>query len=173
MRKLCIMCCVLFCSLNAMAQGIDLGVKTGINFASLSDVESSDNKTGYTFGLFAGIKFTKKIGIQADVLYSAQGIKDLDLNYLNVPIVLRYFIFKKLNVQVGPQFGFVVDDNLSDIFNGDVESNSFDMSGVVGLGYDLPLGFRVAGIYNFGFKDAVDNLGKNNVFNLSVGYSFL
>jgi hypothetical protein len=173
MKKAFIICCLFLSTYSIYAQGVDLGIKAGLNFASLTDAKDSDNKTGYTFGMFAGIKFSKKLAIQGDLLYSAQGVDDIDLNYVNVPIVLRYFIFKKLNVQVGPQFGFVVDDNVKEIFNSTAESNSFDMSGVLGIGYDLPLGFRVAGIYNFGFKDAVDNLGKNSVFNVSVGYSFL
>ncbi len=178
MKKLFFTCFLLIITLQSKAQGIDLGVKAGLNFANLTDAANlnSDSKTGYTFGIFAGIKFTKKIAIQGDILYSAQGLKDLDLNYVNVPIVLRYFVFKKLNLQVGPQFGFIVDDNVKKLFQNEGindESKSFDMSGVIGLGYDLPLGFRVAGIYNFGFSDTSENLGKNSVFNLSVGYSFL
>jgi uncharacterized protein (UPF0128 family) len=173
MKKLLFTCFLLLITLNSKAQGVDLGIKAGINFAELTDASDLDNKTGYTFGLFAGIKFSDKIGIQGDLLYSAQGVDDIDLNYVNVPIVLRYFIISKLNVQVGPQFGFVVDDNVKDVFKNTAESKTFDLSGIVGLGYDLPLGFRVEGRYNFGFSDAVDELGKNSVFNLSVGYSFL
>jgi uncharacterized protein (UPF0128 family) len=173
MKKLLFTCFLLLITLNSKAQGVDLGIKAGINFAELTDASDLDNKTGYTFGLFAGIKFSDKIGIQGDLLYSAQGVDDIDLNYVNVPIVLRYFIISKLNVQVGPQFGFVVDDNVKDVFKNTAESKTFDLSGIVGLGYDLPLGFRVEGRYNFGFSDAVDNLGKNSVLNLSVGYSFL
>jgi hypothetical protein len=173
MKKVCIVCCLLISSLSIWAQGIDLGVKAGVNFANLSDAKNFDSKTGYTFGFFAGIKFSDKIGIQGDLLYSAQGVDDIDLNYVNVPIVLRYFIISKLNVQVGPQFGFVVDDNVKEFFGNSLEKKDFDLSGIVGLGYDLPLGFRVEGRYNFGFSDAIDDLGKNSVFNLSVGYSFL
>ena len=175
MKKLFFTCFLLIITLQSNAQGIDLGFKAGVNFAKLTDAANlnSDSKTGYTFGVFAGVKFTKKIAIQGDILYSAQGLKDLDLNYVNVPIVLRYFIFKKLNLQVGPQFGFIVDDNVKELLGGTDDSESFDISGVVGIGYDLPLGFRVAGIYNFGFSDASETLGKNSVFNLSVGYSFL
>lgn len=178
MKKLFFTCFLLLFTLNSKAQGIDLGIKAGVNFAELTDASDFNRKTGYTFGVFAGIKFSDKIGIQGDLLYSAQGVDDIDLNYVNVPIVLRYFIVGKLNIQVGPQFGFVVDDNIKDVFKNTAESKTFDLSGVVGLGYDLPLGFRVAGIYNFGFSDAIDhsnniNLGKNSVFNLSVGYSFL
>jgi hypothetical protein len=173
MKKLLFTCFLLLITLNSKAQGVDLGVKAGLNFASLTDATDLDNKTGYTFGLFAGIKFSDKIGIQGDLLYSAQGVDDIDLNYVNVPIVLRYFIISKLNVQVGPQFGFVVDDNVKELFGNNLEKKDFDLSGIVGLGYDLPLGFRVEGRYNFGFSEAIDNLGKNSVFNLSVGYSFL
>ena len=50
-----------------------------------------------------------------------------------------------------------------------------DIAGVVGLGLDLPLGFRIDGRYNFGLTEILPDVSglKNNVFSLSVGWSFL
>jgi hypothetical protein len=58
----------------------------------------------------------------------------------------------------------------------DIAVNDFDVSAVVGLGYDVPLGLRLEARYNFGFSDVIDvegASGKNSVVTLSVGYSFL
>lgn len=159
---------------STQAQGIDFGIKAGMNFATLSDASGLDNKTGFVFGGFAGIKFSKKLGIQADLLYSQQGAEsnlgDIDLDYVNVPIVLRYFLIGGLNLQVGPQFGFVTNSD----FPTENDSKNFDTSGVVGLGYDLPLGLRVEGRYIFGFSEVAEiGDSKNQVFTLAVGYSFL
>ena len=49
---------------------------------------------------------------------------------------------------------------------------STDVSGVVGLGLDLPLGFRVDGRYNFGLTELLPDV-KNNVFSLSIGWTII
>tara|TARA_B110001450_G_scaffold129580_1_gene121850 strand:+ start:786 stop:1322 length:537 start_codon:yes stop_codon:yes gene_type:complete len=178
MRKVCIVFCFLFSSVSIWAQGIDLGVKAGVNFANITDASEYDNRTGFSGGFFAGINFSDKLGIQGDLLYSVQGAEiekeKIDLNYVNVPIVLKYYLFMGLNLQAGPQFGFLIDDNVKELFSNNIESKSFDTSGIVGIGYDLPLGFRIEGRYNFGFTDVIDGVdGKNNVITLSLGFSIL
>ncbi len=165
-------------AVEAQAQGIDLGVKAGVNFANITDASGLSNRTGFVIGAFVGGKLGDKIGIQGDLLYSQQGAKadpeKIDLNYVNVPIVIKYFLTESLNLQAGPQFGFVVDDNIKQVFNNIATAESFDLTGVVGLGYDLPMGIRLEGRYNFGLTDVVKNeSGKNTVVTLSVGYSFL
>ncbi len=182
MKKLIVAVIALFIGTTAFSQEIDLGVKTGVNFSKISDVDNLSNKTGFQAGVFAGIKFTDKVGLQADILYSQQGAEfdagKFDLNYVNIPIVLKYYLVQGLNVQVGPQFGFILDDDIYEIQNGGptIKGNAekSDVSAVVGTGYDFPFGIRVDARYNFGFTDVLkDEKSKNNVFSLALGYSFL
>lgn len=184
MKKLIVIVCVLFVGSSAFSQEIDLGVKAGANFANVSDVDDLSSKTGFQAGIFAGIKFTDKVGIQADVLYSQQGAKfdsgKFDLNYVNIPVVLKYYLVQGLNIQAGPQFGFIIDDKIySDAFGTnsiDANAEKSDVSAVLGAGYDFPFGIRIDARYNFGLTDVskTDNFkGKNNVFSLALGYSFL
>lgn len=170
------------------AQELDLGLKAGANFSNFSDTKDADmsSKTGFQFGAFAAIRLGN-IGIQPELLYSQQGAKfdreKIDLNYVNVPVVLKYYIINGLNLQVGPQFGFIVDDNVGKVFgeiDESVKANDFYLSGLVGVGLDLPFGIRLDGRYNFGIDKALKSnsaLGdpsvKNSVFTLAVGYSFL
>ena len=72
MKKLIVAVITLFIGTSAFSQEIDLGVKAGANFANISDVEDLSSKTGFQAGIFAGVKFTDKVGIQADLLYSQQ-----------------------------------------------------------------------------------------------------
>lgn len=184
MKKLFLAMVVICMGTTVIAQEIDLGIKAGANFANITDASSLSNKTGFQAGIFAGIKFTDKVGIQADMLYSQQGAEfkggEFDLTYINVPIVLKYYVFQGLNLQAGPQFGFMVDDKISfDVF-GDLtrkaKAEEFDLSGVVGAGYDFPFGVRLDARYNFGFTDVSKDEGangKNSVFSIALGYSFL
>lgn len=191
MKKVKVLLIALVISVSGISQSIDLGVKAGVNFSSINlDNVASSSITGFQAGVFAGIKFSDKLGVQADVLYSKQGaeltvsnvLQQIDLSYVNVPIVLKYYVFQGLNIQVGPQFGFVINDNIKEILAGQVDAKSADISGVVGLGYDLPLGLRVDARYNFGFSDVLDGIvpgetnkgdSSNKVFSIAVGYSLL
>jgi len=181
MKKLLIVTAILFSSVQLLAQGIDFGVKAGVNFASISDASGLSNRTGFTGGVFAGGRFGDKFGIQGELLYSQQGAEfelgNFNLDYVNIPILARYFLVQGLNIQAGPQFGILVNDDaqtlIGEIVN-DIGTNNFDISGIVGVGYDLPLGLRVSGRYQFGLNDVSDEAnGKNSVVTLAVGYSFL
>ncbi len=183
MKKLIVAAVILFMGTTAFSQELDLGIKAGANFANITDASGLSNKTGFQAGVFGGIKFTDKVGIQADLLYSQQGAEfdfgKFDLTYLNVPVVLKYYLIQGLNIQAGPQFGFIVDDDilidLGDV-TADAKAESFDLSGVVGAGYDFPFGIRLDARYNFGLTDVSKMSGtdgKNSVFSLALGYSFL
>ncbi|MEZ4857639.1 MAG: porin family protein [Flavobacteriaceae bacterium] len=185
MKKVLILVVITLTTTTFFAQGVDLGLKAGVNFANLTDASNLEGRTGFVFGAFAGGKFGDKLGIQGDLLYSQQGAEfdgdKIDLNYVNVPVVLKYFLTDQIHIHAGPQFGFVVDDNIANVFNDIAESESFDLSGIVGIGVDLPMGIRLDGRYNFGLSDVissndtttVESGGKNSVITLSVGYSFL
>jgi hypothetical protein len=173
MKRLSVFVFALLFGVTSYGQGFDLGLKLGANFSTISDASGLSNKTGFHAGAFGAIKFSDKLAIQGDLLYSQQGAKfspgDFELDYINVPVVVKYYLIGGLNLQAGPQFGFVVNDNFED---GELES--FDLSGVVGAGYDLPFGLRLDARYNFGLTDIVkDSNGKNQVISIALGYSFL
>lgn len=172
---------MLLISAFTFGQELDLGIKAGVNFSNISDAQGLNNKTGFQAGVFAGIKFNDNFGVQADILYSQQGAEfdagKFDLTYVNVPIVLKIYVIKGLNLQAGPQFGFLVKDEVRfDLidFAGELDNDTTDISAIAGAGYDLPFGLRVDARYNFGLKDVNNKVeGKNQVISLAVGYSFL
>lgn len=173
MKKIFIAVIALFMGSTVFSQSVDFGVKFGGNFSNISDGVGMSTKTGFHAGLFAGIRFGK-IGVQGDVLYSQQGskvsLRKFDLDYVNVPITLKYYFVKGFNMQLGPQFGYMVGDSgLKDL-------NKTDISVITGLGYDFPRGLRLDARYNFGVTDVskvAGAKGKNSVFSIALGYSFL
>ncbi len=189
MKKIVIVFILALITTGASAQGVDFGIKAGVNFANISDAKQGatnldfSGKTGVVVGAFVGAKLNDRFGVQADLLYSQQGAEfdggEFDLDYVNVPIVAKIYFFKGLHFQAGPQFGVIVNDEaktlVGEVIN-DIAVNDFDVSGVVGLGYDVPLGLRLEARYNFGLSDVPDApgaSGKNSVVTLSLGYSFL
>ncbi len=182
MKKFILIVFTVLVSVGSFAQGIDVGIKAGANFSTLTDVPDVSTRTGFLIGGFVTLKFTEKMALQGDILYSQQGAdgkngySDLALDYVIFPIVFKYYIIDRLNIQAGPQFGSVIKDN----YNNNLDS--FDISGVVGIGVDLPLNLRVTGRYSFGLNDIgfSDYYGngfttnaKNSVFSLTAGFSFL
>lgn len=187
--------CLSLIGVSANAQDFQLGVKGGVNFASLnSDDLNYESNTGYNAGLFLKLKFTK-IAIQPEVMWSVQGA-DLTLagventfkySYVNIPILLKLYLVSGLNLFVGPQFGFLSAAELTtSVGSGDVVtdikdgvSNS-DVTAVVGVGIDLPAGLHADFRYNIGLSSVdVDvaaltiDTQTNSVFQLGVGWAFI
>ncbi|UXP32332.1 PorT family protein [Reichenbachiella agarivorans] len=185
-------------SVDASAQ-IELGVKAGLNFNSASiDAASNggsvkdvaDTRTGYHFGAYAVIALGP-LALQPEAYYSVQGA-DIDVNgakgainsnYLQVPVLLRFNFLKMFNVHVGPQFGFVIKNELD--ANGSVEdlkndTKSGDFSIAAGAGVDLPFNLNVNVRYVKGFTEMMDDNSasgvesmKNAMFQVSIGYALL
>lgn len=156
-------------ALAGTAQGFHLGAKLGANMDKIAGKSFSDEfKLGYHLGGFVEIDFSKTLGIQPELLFSQTNTKvtdDLDellepgdeinLNYLNIPILLRINASKLLTLHVGPQFSILMnkDDNLLE--NGQAAFKSGDFAMVAGA--QLNLGsLRVYGRYNIGLSDISD-----------------
>jgi len=180
----------------AMAQAqFALGIKGGLNFANL-DVKGSastnyNNRTGYHAGAFALIKVAS-FGIQPEILFSKQGTKysvnttdyEANFDYINVPIMIKFYLPLGLNLQAGPQFGFLTTSELKTTA-GSISSTqdakdfykSSDVAASFGVGWDLPFGLTVDGRYNLGLSKINDgsnnNNTKNQVFQISVGYKLI
>lgn len=181
---------------SAMAQAqFSLGLKGGPNFNKL-DINSNvaanySNRTGFHGGAFALVKLTK-FAIQPEVLFSRQGAKFsfnaqnlyTNFDYINIPVMLKLYTVAGLNLQIGPQFGFLskaggkVIDNLSNIGTAtkDLYKKS-DLSLAVGLGWDLPFGLMIEGRYNLGLQAIQNNPSldatKNQVIQVSLGYKMI
>ena len=156
-----------------------VGLKGGLNFASLntnSSIKSNyGNRTGYHGGAYVMFKFTK-VAIQPEIIFSRQGqtftfnSKDYNSNYdyVNIPIMVKFYLVGGLNLQAGPQFGFLASSKGAIINNFNSASSSqtvstgqdlknfmksSDVSIGVGFGWDLPLGLNVGARYNIGLSD--------------------
>ncbi|WP_108867237.1 porin family protein [Aquimarina aquimarini] len=156
-------------SISSNAQDIKFGFKGGVNFATLNGDDVNDNldgRTGYHIGAVAQIGLAEKFALQPELLYSAQGIEDTDIDYLNLPVLVKFKFAKLFSIEAGPQFGFVVNDNVK----AGAKPESFDLSGAVGAGVEFGPFFGQLR-YNFGFTDVIDNVeAKNSAFQVSVGY---
>jgi hypothetical protein len=190
MKKLIVVAMLAFAASTAFAQvEVALGLKAGPNFAKVNTDEDPGetikSRTGFHGGAFALIKLTK-IGIQPEILFSQQGTKftysgspDVESNfsYVNIPIILKLYLAAGLNLQVGPQFGFLTSAKLkSGSSEADIKDQlkGSDLSAAFGAGWDLPFGLTIDARYNLGLSKINDKSApadaKNQVIQLSLGY---
>ncbi len=169
MKKLFLLAIAIFSfSIVSNAQDVKFGFKGGLNLSTINgdDIsDQADGRTGYHIGAVVQLSIAETFAIQPELLYSAQGLDNLDIDYLNLPVLAKFKFAKVFSVEAGPQFGFVVNDS-SNI----LEPESFDLSGAVGAGVEISKFFGQIR-YNFGFTDVIENAdSKNASFQISVGY---
>lgn len=167
------------------AQDIKFGAKAGLNFAFIT----GDNTNGFEpisdfhFGAMAEWKISDKFSLQPEIMYSVQGTNtnvdsegEILLNYLNLPIMGKYYVAKGLSIEAGPQIGFLLSTKGGSInYKDALKSTDFGVN--FGVGYKLDNGLNFSARYNLGLSNIIDvnsvpDKNRNGVFQLSVGYFF-
>jgi hypothetical protein len=178
------------------AQGFKLGVKLGTNLNKISGQSFQDGfDLSYHVGGFAEIDFNHKWGIQPEVLWSQSTTKrtnfdnlypaivnattskddKIKLDYLAIPILLRYNVGKILTLNAGPQFGILINQDNSFVKNGQdaFKKGDFSMVGGAQLNFNF---LRIYGRYNIGLQN-INDLGNqdkwtNQQIQLGLGLRF-
>lgn len=197
MKKIIFFFCLIgfvgFSSASFAQAQFALGIKGGVNIAKFDISQGTsniDNRTGFHGGAFALFKFAK-FGIQPELIFSKQGssfkanTSDFEANfdYINIPVILKLYLVAGLNLQAGPQFGFLTTSEIKETVSGittttdvkDQLSKKSDTSIALGAGWDLPFGLTIDARYNFGLSEMNLNGSdlKNKVIQLSLGYKFI
>ncbi len=205
MKKVILAAFVLGTITTAVAQQqLKFGPKAGLNFSNLSkgsDFSETKMRTGFHVGAVAEIKFNDKFSIQPEVVYSTQGsevtnvlignsaaVSTIKNDYINVPIMAKYYIVDGFSVEAGPQVGFLMKSetegtvtsplgSVSNTIDTKDNYNGVDFGLGLGLAYDLPVGLFVNARYNLGLSDIRANTNngdaiKNNVIQVGIGYKF-
>ncbi len=170
--------------------GFRLGVKAGAN---LNKIEGQSFDQGFNFsyhaGAFAEIDFAKRWGIQPEVIWSQTSTKpatnldaiystlptNVKLDYLMVPILLRYSPIGLLSFVAGPQFGVLINKNENLLSNGQQAFKAGDLSMVLGAQVNLKV-LRIYGRYNVGLQNINDFTDQqkwtNQQIQLGLGLKF-
>lgn len=185
MKKLIFFAGVLLCTFSARAQDFGFGVKGGINLASIggstyAGLGSFGSKVSFHLGGVAEIPFSEKIAVQPELLYSSQGSKwglgtsgnRLKLDYVNLPILGKYYILDGLSAEAGPLVGFLIATNEED----DDRFRKLDIGFAIGASYKLNDNIFFSLRYNKGIAningEGFDGKSQNNVLQISAGYAF-
>ena len=180
--------------LNGYSQNFKLGVKFGTSINKISGQSFKDGFTfGYHVGAFSEIKLSNKFFLQPEVYFSeinvdsssrfddvysdlGKKIQGIKLEYLNIPILLNYKVGKLMVLQLGPQYGILLNKNSALIYNGEQAFKTGEFSMVGGLQFKIA-NLRIYGRYVIGLQNInnIDNqeTWKNESIQLGIGLSIL
>src|ERR1700749_475310 len=123
MKKIMLTAAAVMAFAFSNAQETKFGVKAGLNLVTLTGaVEDASAKVGFNAGGFAEIKLSEKFAIQPELLFSTQGYKyketgsdadysyeeKLNLGYLNIPVMAKFYVAQKFSIEAGPQLGILL-----------------------------------------------------------------
>lgn len=187
MKKLLLITAISFFGFtNVKAQDIEFGAKLAMNFANFyGDYDGDDSGVVsiINFGVMAEIPINEKFSFQPEIMYSTQGYGTgsgqdelAALNYLNVPLMGKYYVTRGFSLEAGPQIGYLLSakedgKSIKDNFK------ALDFGVNLGLGYKLKNGLNFGLRYNIGLSNVNDVSGssdtyRNGVGQVSIGYFF-
>ncbi|WP_373400048.1 porin family protein [Algoriphagus halophilus] len=158
------------------------GLRAGLSSANFSNT-NYDAKLGFHAGGY--YKFDLGIfAVEPGIQYSQRGYEGVEsssgdeinekLNYIDVPVLVRFDFLPIVNVFAGPQASILASRKYS--LGGNTSTSTdvirgYDVGGVVGVGVNLPLGFNVQASYDFGLTSLnyFDTNVKNRLLKLSLG----
>ena len=161
-------------STSLLQAQFEFGVKGGLNYDSLGDVDYDDfsatdlsagSKTGYHIGAYGKIDlllFYLRPEIQFTKINSGFADKNIGLSKIEAPILIGYKILGPLSVFAGPSFQYILNEDVEGTTFTDIEENF-----TVGLQIGTRISFGRLGLgvrYERGFTDNdVRILGVNGV----------
>ena len=199
MKKIAIaLMCTILATGAAMAQKqFTFGPKIGVDYTHYwgKDV-GHDGVLNYQAGLFMEYRFTDRFSVAPEVVFAAQGgkykwlefngaeISTTDhMNYVNVPVMLKFYVVPALSIDFGPQLGINVYHKATDkwTYDGDDHKETYELEGAktvdfgVGLGltYNIAKDVFVQGRYTMSMTKAFDQGNdKNGNAQIAIGYRF-
>ena len=196
MKKMMIAITMMVFAMSASAQrevgSLTIQPKVGWNVAILSMNDKNvdnDGRSGISAGVEAEYQLKKWFSVSAGVLYSQNGGKvklkdqkvgmEAHLDYIQVPVLANFYVWKGLALKIGLQPGIKVHEKINptnvvvpEKYQFGNKAESFDLMMPIGISYDfggLNVDFRLNGgaLKTFSNKDYV-----NGSATLSIGYKF-
>ena len=205
MKRIILLTAITVLAVTAKAQiTTTLGIKAGVNLSGMTSKQYSESfrKPGFLAGILSEISISEKFSIQSELLYATYGAEAYitsygggpydtyySLDYLLLPIAMKFYLNQRLSIEFGPSFNLLVRDKayrpgLPDLY--DTEGNflrsqsdidpgarRFEFSGVVGVTYNLCNSWAASLRYTQGLSSVLSYRDeRNNAFQLGLEYIF-
>jgi hypothetical protein len=186
-------------SVLAQNEPIEFGLKAGLNYSNLiidDNIPAETNaKIGFHLGGFLSFKLTGNFRIKPELLFSTQNAEiefseninmgdpndpvfgnrfkaDIKQNLILLPIMADYYFSENFDLEFGPQFGYVINqditDNNNDFSFGNDDYDKFEVALNVGAGFTFAESYRIGLRYNYGITERDNN--KSSVLQFGLSY---
>tara|TARA_B110000208_G_scaffold38942_1_gene51522 strand:+ start:10226 stop:10789 length:564 start_codon:yes stop_codon:yes gene_type:complete len=164
------------------------GIKGGYNLSSvIIDGASQTTKLhGFHIGVYGESYIGKYFSVQPEIIYSQQGYKITNeegtftqkIEYVNIPLMVKFYPVKSFFLEAGPQVGFSIShketydsEGLFGDTSEELDPSSFDWGINLGAGFKSDVGLSIGARYHQGQKDIYDEKKpKNEVWQLYIGF---
>ena len=148
------------------------GIRLGMNVSTITGkYVDVDSKVGMTLGGVIGLHVSETVPVflESGIYYSGRGAKDYNLNYLELPILIKYGIQATDDIAIlpfiGPYFSLGVAGKYKD-YNaaGDkVKDSSYNVFKRGDMGFKLGCGVEYNMLYaELGYQFGVSDIAKDN-----------
>ncbi|MBR5170326.1 MAG: PorT family protein [Muribaculaceae bacterium] len=202
-KKLITLLLAMLACMSASAQ-VKFGAKVGLDLTNFWGKECGHQIVlNYQAGLLMEYKFHPHFGISPEVVFAAQGgqekaddgsemggfirsDKHYHTNYINVPVMFKYYPTQDFSIDFGPQVGFNVYSKYTmgkhEATNYKDKTKAVDFGLGLGCTYDLDKNVFIQLRYTMGLTNAfkrryttafvIDNYRKNGNAQLAFGVRF-
>jgi len=201
MKKILVAIMAVLCSAPSFAQyssgGFSLsestvyyGIRLGMNISSITGdyletvAQETGSKAGLTLGGVIGMRVSDStpIFLESGAYFSGRGAKKLTMNYLEIPVLIKYGIQVSDDIALLPHIGPYFSMGLSGkqkTATEDAEGNpvvkktgSYDKMRRPDMGIKIGCGAEYSKLYaELGYQFGITNIAKDNPQDLSAGTS--
>lgn len=143
------------------------GLRMGLNVSTITgDLLDLDSKAGMTLGGVVGLRVsdTTPIFVESGLYYSARGAKDFNLNYLEIPVLIKYGIQATDDIAIlpyiGPYFSYGIGGKYKTL---EGKRSSYNWVKHSDMGFKLGCGAEYNKLYaELGYQFGVMDIAKDN-----------
>jgi len=172
MKKLFFIAMILFASIGtANSQNSQFGASGGFyNLsvkASNSGFSASADASGFYAGVFGEFVLSESLNLQPEIQLAMTFSDGESSEQIVLPVMFKYYVSEKFNVQAGPQFDLILEDSPG--------VNNFGLGLGFGAGYEFSDKFFASGRYGLGLTNRLEDApsGVNVKFNtIQIGFGY-
>ena len=155
------------------AQGSNFGITAGFHNLSLKmdigGMTGSESTQGFFIGVTSDFSFSDKWSLQPQLQFATSSEEGNSVEQFMLPIMLKYHVSQKFNLQAGPQLDYLLSDSEG--------LNAIGFGLGFGAGYDFSEKIFVSTRYALGLSNRLEDAPseislKLNTFQIGLGYRF-
>jgi hypothetical protein len=137
--------------------------------ASSSGLSASADASGFFAGFYGNFNLSESLSLQPEIQLGMTFSDGESSEQILLPVMFKYYVSEKFNVQAGPQFDFVL--------NGGPGINSLGVGLGFGAGFDFTDKLFASGRYGLGLTNRLEDAPsgvtvKFNTIQIGIGFRF-